>query len=90
MNDTYILYGTQTGTAEILAEQLNEELEKGGIPTVCENIFEYKAEDMKTWKRVFIVISTWGDGDPPDDAEGFYADLVGMPDGALEGRKVDP
>lgn len=85
MNDTYILYGTQTGTAEDLANELHDALTAADYVAKCENAFEVKAEDAKTWKRLFIVISTWGDGEPPEDGEKFYEDLVAMPDGALQG-----
>ena len=85
MNDTYILFGTQTGTTEILALELEEAMKEAGYNCKCENIFEVKVDLLKQIKRVFIVMSTWGDGDPPDDAEDFYTDLISLPDRALYG-----
>jgi len=85
MNDTYILYGTQTGTAEDLATELHEKLSESGYAAKCENIFEVKAAEMKEWKRVIVVISTWGDGEPPEDGEDFYTDMLSMADGELTG-----
>lgn len=83
MNNTYIVYGTQTGTTEDLAEELYDGLKEVGYEATFENIFELKAAQMKEWKRLFVVISTWGDGEPPEDALEFYNDMVAMPDGAL-------
>ena len=70
-SEEIILFGTQTGTAEDLAIELQDELEQVGITLRCENIFDVDLECLIEFKRAYIIISTWGDGDPPDDAEDF-------------------
>ncbi|MGJ8657996.1 MAG: flavodoxin domain-containing protein [Akkermansiaceae bacterium] len=74
-NKYLILYGTQTGTAEDLAEQLSQDLDDQGISHSLENMFDITLEKVKSFQRVFIIVSTWGDGDPPDDAEDLLVAL---------------
>lgn len=85
MKDIYILFGTQTGLSEDLALDLQESLEEVGIKAECENIFDVKIDLLKEMKKVFVVVSTWGEGEPPDDVEDFYADMLALPDGAWKG-----
>ena len=82
-----ILYGTQTGTAEELAEQLHETLEGEGLSPRLENMFDISLETAKQYQSILILVSTWGDGDPPDDAEKFHEELKQAPSGSLAGRK---
>ena len=70
-----VLYGTQTGTAEDLAVELQEEIQEQGGACSCENDFDFDFSRLERLKTVFIIISTWGDGDPPDDAEDFCEKL---------------
>lgn len=80
-----ILYGTQTGTAEDLAIELQEVLEERGLKSSCENVFDVKVDSLAKVQRAFVIISTWGDGDPPDDAEDFCEWLEECPKDILEG-----
>lgn len=73
-----VLYGTQTGTAEDLAEELQEGIQGLGIECGCENVFDIEFSQLDSLEKVFVIISTWGDGDPPDDAEGFCDALSGV------------
>ena len=41
--------------------------------------------NLKNEKKLAIVISTWGEGDPPDDAEEFCFDLYDGKAGDLPG-----
>ena len=82
---TMVLYGTQTGTAEDLAVELQEALQEQGVQCGCENVFDVDFSLLAKIDRVFIIISTWGDGDPPDDAEGFCEALDGQKAGSLKG-----
>jgi sulfite reductase (NADPH) flavoprotein alpha-component len=66
-----VLYGTQTGTAEDLALELQEDIQELGIECGCENVFDISFSKLDELEKVFVIISTWGDGDPPDDAEDF-------------------
>ena len=87
IKDFLILYGTQTGTAEDLAEQLGEELSNNNANHRIENMFDISLDVVKEYKRIFILVSTWGDGEPPDDAEGFHQELSEAEAGSLEGTE---
>ena len=74
-NDTLILFGTQTGTAEDLAEQLSESFNDCGITNQLENMFDVDMKLVKTFKHLIIIVSTWGDGEPPDDGEALHLEF---------------
>lgn len=80
-----ILYGTQTGTAEDLAEELKEAFETEHINCGCENVFDVDFSLLDEIKHLFVIISTWGDGEPPDDAEDFCAQLESIEENRLQG-----
>lgn len=66
-----ILYGTMTGNAEECANNLADKCSDAGIDAEVQDVADYEIESLKDEGRVAIVISTWGEGDPPDDAEDF-------------------
>ena len=70
-----VLYGTMTGNAEELANDLAVKLGEAGFSAEVEDAAEYDTTRFKEEGRVAIIISTWGEGDPPDDAEQFCYDL---------------
>jgi len=70
-----IIFGTMTGNAEELANDLSDKLGEAGITAEVADAAEYDVANLKNEKKVAIVISTWGEGDPPDDAEDFCFDL---------------
>ncbi|HET9485238.1 MAG TPA: flavodoxin domain-containing protein, partial [Xanthomonadales bacterium] len=63
-----LIYGTQTGNSRHLAEKLREALEAAGLATRVFRAGEYPQRELANEKLLFVVISTQGDGDPPDDA----------------------
>lgn len=68
----YILFGTETGNAEELAQRTFERATKEeGLDAEIKNVADIAAEDLGNYQYVLIVISTWGDGDPPSEAEEF-------------------
>jgi sulfite reductase (NADPH) flavoprotein alpha-component len=70
-----VLYGSQTGTAEQLARRLAREAEQRSFaPRVMEMNACAPAELAKE-TRLVVITSTWGDGDPPDNAAVFWAQL---------------
>ncbi len=72
MSDTLkILYGTMTGNAEECANNLAEKCSDAGVTAEVVDVSEYDVENLQNEGRIAIVISTWGEGDPPDDAEDF-------------------
>lgn len=75
MQPILILYATQTGTAEELAKDINSQLNEVGIPTVCNDVYDCDISILKQYPVCLLLASTWGEGEPPDDAEEFYGKL---------------
>ena len=71
-----LLFGTQTGTAERFAKQLKTELQqKYGDDTLYNvlDIEDYKHEDkLQDEKLVILMLATYGDGEPTDNAANFF------------------
>ncbi|CAH9017802.1 assimilatory sulfite reductase (NADPH) flavoprotein subunit [Candidatus Nitrosacidococcus sp. I8] len=71
-NPITVLFGSQTGNAEKLAEKLCTQLTEAGFaPNLC-SMGSYKPRQLKKEHYLFIIASTHGEGDPPDNAEMFY------------------
>lgn len=67
-----ILYGSQTGNGEGIASLLAKEAEEQGYAATLRNMGDYEPRNLKRETLVAFVVSTHGEGDPPDDAELFH------------------
>jgi sulfite reductase (NADPH) flavoprotein alpha-component len=67
-----ILFGSQTGTAEGLAKRIAKEVGKGGFAPTIFDLAQYPHENLQREKLLLLVTSTYGDGDPPDNAKSFW------------------
>jgi NADPH-ferrihemoprotein reductase len=80
-----ILYGTQTGTAERFAKSLRAQLDsRYGVSTSFEvlDIEHYDAPSrLPDEQLVFLLMATYGDGDPTDSATDFWSWLSDAADG---------
>ncbi|MCG6200262.1 assimilatory sulfite reductase (NADPH) flavoprotein subunit [Psychromonas antarctica] len=63
-----ILYGTQTGNAKGVAEQIAEQASSKGIANRIVSMADYKIKSIKDESHLIIVASTNGEGEAPDDA----------------------
>jgi len=63
-----ILYGSQTGHARSVAEELNAAAKEAGLATELVSMGKFKEKNLKKLKYVLVIVSTQGEGDPPDDA----------------------
>lgn len=63
-----ILYGSQTGNGRRLAERLAKSVESAGFATRLVSAIDYPVRNLAAERHLFVVMSTHGDGDPPDDA----------------------
>lgn len=72
-----IVYGSQTGNAKRVAEKLARQVEDAGLGVRLLRADAYQARELKNERQLAIVISTQGDGDPPDDARGFFDFITG-------------
>ena len=72
-----VVYGSQTGNAKRVAEALSQRLAAEGLPVRLLRADAYAVRELKDERYLAIVISTQGDGDPPDDARGFVEHIFG-------------
>ncbi|HTI68709.1 MAG TPA: sulfite reductase subunit alpha [Candidatus Limnocylindria bacterium] len=68
-------FGSQTGSAQGLAKRLAKEAEKRGFAPKIKELNAIPVADLAKEERVVIVTSTWGDGEPPDNAAEFWLAL---------------
>jgi sulfite reductase alpha subunit-like flavoprotein len=80
-NKIAILWGSETGTAQGLAETAELQLTAAGFSASAIDMTDIKLEQLPDYGTLLIITSTWGDGDPPSNAY----DLLG----ALQVKKVD-
>jgi len=67
-----IIYGTVTGNAQDLAETFSERCHDRGIPSTLNAAEDWDLNRFGGGGRhVILIFSTWGDGEPPDDAIEF-------------------
>ncbi|HVN41960.1 MAG TPA: flavodoxin domain-containing protein, partial [Steroidobacteraceae bacterium] len=66
-----IVYGTQTGNGKRVAERLARAAEAAGLAVRLSPAGGYPIKDLAQERLLVVVMSTHGDGDPPDDARGF-------------------
>jgi sulfite reductase (NADPH) flavoprotein alpha-component len=67
-----ILYGSQTGNAQGLAENAGKILEGRGFQVTVSSMSDFKPNNLKKVQNLLIVVSTHGEGNPPDNALSFY------------------
>ena len=72
-----IIYGSQTGNARRAAEALHAKLDAAGLPARLLRADAYSTRELANERLLYLVISTQGEGDPPDDAIGFSEFLLG-------------
>jgi len=72
-----IVYGSQTGNAKRLAEKLAQNAEASGLGVRLVRADAYPQAELKNERLLYVVVSTQGDGDPPDDSRGFVEFIAG-------------
>lgn len=72
-----IVYGSQTGNSRRIAENLAARLEARGVLVRLYRADVYPAAQLKHERFLQAVISTQGDGDPPDDSREWLEFLEG-------------
>ena len=83
-----ILYGSQTGNAKGVAAKIQQNAEARGLATKLVNMADYKPNQLKKEKFIAIAVSTYGEGEPPEDAENLHEFLVSKKAPKLDGVKV--
>lgn len=67
-----ILYGSQTGNCQGLAEKLTKSLQSESFQATFTSMNDFKPNALKKIENLLLIVSTHGEGDPPDTALPFY------------------
>ncbi len=71
-----ILFGSQTGTAEGLAKKAAKEAGKRNFAATVLDMAQTDAAKLAAEKNVLVIVSTYGDGEPPDSAKSLHTALA--------------
>ncbi|SDH21332.1 bifunctional nitrate reductase/sulfite reductase flavoprotein subunit alpha [Pseudomonas abietaniphila] len=70
-----LLWASQTGNAEALAKRFGTHLRSAGIPVQVAAMDRFPVARLSDVSHVALISSTFGDGDSPDNGQGFWQSL---------------
>jgi sulfite reductase (NADPH) flavoprotein alpha-component len=71
-----IVYGSQTGTAESLAKRAAKEAGRRNFAATVMDMASLDFAQLKAEQRVLVIVSTYGEGEPPDSAKALHTALT--------------
>jgi sulfite reductase (NADPH) flavoprotein alpha-component len=71
-----VLYGTESGNCESLADKTAKEAKKKGFKVAMKNLADISVKDILKFEHVALIVSTWGDGEPPEGAVAFHTEFM--------------
>lgn len=82
-----VLFGSESGNAEGLADQTVKAAAKLGFKAKAVSMGDITPAKLKGVENLLVLVSTWGEGDPPENSVDFVTAFMG--DGApkLEGTR---
>ncbi len=69
-------FASQTGFAEQLAWQTAGSLQAAGVPVTVRPLASIDRDGLSRFKQALFIVSTFGQGEPPDNARGFARGLM--------------
>lgn len=82
-----ILYGSQTGNAKGVATAIKAQAEARGLPVTLASMADYKPKQLKKESHLLVVVSTYGEGEPPEIAVDLFEQLKKGKLGKLDGLR---
>ncbi|MDE8343608.1 MAG: flavodoxin domain-containing protein, partial [Acidocella sp.] len=82
-----ILYATESGNAEALAAQVRQDAAKRGFAPKVLDMGDATLDQLKGAGTILAIVSTWGDGEPPQRAAPFFRAFMSDAAPRLEGVK---
>ncbi|MFL2842805.1 MAG: assimilatory sulfite reductase (NADPH) flavoprotein subunit [Coraliomargaritaceae bacterium] len=76
-SELLILYGTESGNAENLAQETQNKANQLGIRSKISNMADISVDALSQTENLVVIVSTWGEGDPPETATAFYDAFMG-------------
>ncbi|QUL58308.1 assimilatory sulfite reductase (NADPH) flavoprotein subunit [Paenibacillus tritici] len=67
-----VLFGSQTGNCQRLAVSLSRKLEEQGFQVTVAAMNSFKPNGLKKVENLLLLVSTHGEGEPPDNARAFH------------------
>ncbi|MCE3201807.1 assimilatory sulfite reductase (NADPH) flavoprotein subunit [Paenibacillus sonchi] len=67
-----VLFGSQTGNCQRLASSLSGKLKEQGFEITVSAMNSFKPNTLKKVENLLILVSTHGEGEPPDNARSFH------------------
>ncbi|WP_405116988.1 assimilatory sulfite reductase (NADPH) flavoprotein subunit [Paenibacillus sp. FSL K6-1217] len=67
-----VLFGSQTGNCQRLAVSLSRKLEEQGFKVTVSAMNSFKPNGLKKTENLLLLVSTHGEGEPPDNARAFH------------------
>ncbi|UKS24190.1 assimilatory sulfite reductase (NADPH) flavoprotein subunit [Paenibacillus sp. HWE-109] len=67
-----VLFGSQTGKSQGLAKKVTKKLEDIGFQVTLSSMADFKPNNLKKVQNLLVLVSTHGEGDPPDNAISFH------------------
>lgn len=71
-----VLYGTESGNSEKLAGVIAKSAEKHDFKVTIASMGDAKPAALAKAENLLVVVSTWGEGDPPDAAVSYYENFM--------------
>lgn len=84
-SDLLLIFGTETGNAEELAEDAGHIARSLDIHPMVMDMEDASLDDLSSSKRLIVICSTWGEGDQPVNAQDLYDSVEESEDGSMEG-----
>ncbi len=82
-----ILFGTETGNSEEIAGQLFHDAERLGLSVTSTDLADFDFDMLATLEDVLVIVSTFGEGDPPQPAWRFFEALEAEDAPRLDGLR---
>jgi sulfite reductase (NADPH) flavoprotein alpha-component len=76
MQPIHILFGTESGNAEALAKRAGDAVRDAGFEAVVVDMTDFEPRSIADTTTVLVITSTFGNGDPPFNAEKLHAFLM--------------
>lgn len=67
-----ILFGSESGNTEGLADRLKDSAAAEGFKCKVVDMADAKLADLAKAENLLVLVSTWGEGEPPSRASDFY------------------
>ena len=81
-SEVLVGYASQTGTAEDIARQVSDALVHTG-PSIVKPLNKITPQELRAHRVALFIASTYGEGEPPDNALSFYHKLQRFQESSL-------